>query len=293
MRTKGPGGRRQTGRVAAAAKTLCRGARKKNGGKALLFIVFLLSLQAEDAACRCAAPCASGCGGVVRLKTRIYPAMKVIDFAESNSVINQFVAEIRDVDVQADRMRFRRNIERIGELMAYEMSKELTYSVKPVQTPLGVAQASTPDDDVVIGTVFRAGLPLHQGFLNVFDRAGNAFVSAYRYYKDKECRTLDVHIEYIATPDLSGKTLMLVDPMLATGESMELAYKAFLTKGRPARLLIACVIASRQGVEHLQRLFPDDDVTLWCAAIDPELNERSYIVPGLGDAGDLAYGEKL
>ncbi|WP_299992860.1 uracil phosphoribosyltransferase [uncultured Bacteroides sp.] len=219
--------------------------------------------------------------------------MKIVNFAETDSVLNQYVAEIRDVQVQGDRLRFRRNIERIGEIMAYEMSKELAYSVKQVQTPLGVAQARTPDDDVVVATVFRAGLPLHQGFLNVFDRAGNAFVSAYRYYKDKECRTLDVHIEYIAAPDLSQKTLMIVDPMLATGESMELAYKAFLTKGCPARLMIACVIASRQGVEHLQRLFPDDDVTLWCAAIDPVLNERSYIVPGLGDAGDLAYGGKL
>lgn len=219
--------------------------------------------------------------------------MKIINLADRNSILNQYVAEIRDVNIQAERMRFRRNIERIGECMAYEMSKELTYSVKQVQTPLGVAPASTPDDSLVIATVFRAGLPLHTGFLNVFDRAGNAFVSAYRYYKDKECRTIDVHIEYIATPDLTGKTLMLVDPMLATGESMELAYRAFLTKGRPARLLIACVIASRQGVEHLQRLFPDDDVQLWCAVIDPELNERSYIVPGLGDAGDLAYGDKV
>lgn len=219
--------------------------------------------------------------------------MKVIDFAETNSVINQYVAEIRDVDIQKERLRFRRNIERIGELMAYEMSKELTYSVKQVQTPLGVAQVSTPDDELVVATVFRAGLPLHQGFLNVFDRAGNAFVSAYRYYKDKECRELDVHIEYIASPNLTGKTLLLVDPMLATGESMELAWKAFLSKGVPKRLLIASVIASRQGVEHLQQVFPNDDVALWCAAIDPELNERSYIVPGLGDAGDLAYGEKL
>ena len=219
--------------------------------------------------------------------------MKVINFAETNSIINQYVAEIRDVQVQADRMRFRRNIERIGELMAYEMSKELTYSVKQVQTPLGVAEASTPDDDVVIGTVFRAGLPLHMGFPHVFDKAGNAFVSAYRYYKDKECSQIDVHIEYIATPGLAGKTLLLVDPMLATGESMELAYRAFLTKGLPDRMLIACVIACRQGVEHLQRLFPADDVSLWCAAIDPELNEHMYIVPGLGDAGDLAFGDKL
>ena len=192
--------------------------------------------------------------------------MKVINFAETNSVLNQYVAEIRDVAVQGDRMRFRRNIERIGEIMAYEMSKELTYSVKQVQTPLGVASVSTPDDEVVIATVFRAGLPLHTGFLNMFDHAGNAFVSAYRYYKD---------------------------PMLATGESMELAWKAFVTKGMPAKLQIACVIASQQGVEHLEKLFPGDEVTLWCAAIDPEMNEHSYIVPGLGDAGDLAFGDKI
>lgn len=219
--------------------------------------------------------------------------MKVFNFAEINSVLNQYVSEIRNVDIQTDRMRFRRNIERIGEVMAYEMSKELVYSAKQVITPLGTAHVSTPDDKLVIGTVFRAGLPLHTGFLNVFDHADNAFVSAYRYYKDKECSQVDVHVEYIATPSLEGKTLMLVDPMLATGESMELAYKAFLTKGTPDRLMIACVIASQEGVEHLQRVFPGDDVMLWCAAIDPMLNERKYIVPGLGDAGDLAYGGKL
>ena len=219
--------------------------------------------------------------------------MKVINLAETNSILNQFVAELRDVNVQNDRMRFRRNIERIGELMAYEISKTLDYSTKKVQTPLGVAEANTPDDKIVIATVFRAGLPMHTGFLNIFDKAGNAFVSAYRYYKDKEHRDLDVRIEYIATPDLTNKTVLLVDPMLATGESMELAYKAFCTKGHPTRLLIACIIASRQGVEHLQKLFPQDDVTLWCAAIDPDLNEHAYIVPGLGDAGDLAYGDKM
>lgn len=219
--------------------------------------------------------------------------MKVINLSETDSIINQYVAELRDVQIQADRMRFRRNIERIGEMMAYEMSKHLNYSVKSVQTPLGVAQVRTPDDDLVIATVFRAGLPLHLGFLDVFDKAGNAFVSAYRYYKDKECHQLDVHIEYIAAPALLHKTVLLVDPMLATGESMELAWNAFLTKGKPERLLMACVIASQQGVEHMQRLFPSDDVTLWCAAIDAKLDEHYYIVPGLGDAGDLAYGEKL
>ena len=219
--------------------------------------------------------------------------MKVINLSETDTILNQFVAELRDVRIQGDRMRFRRNIERIGELMAYEMSRTLCYSAKNIETPLGTAEARTPDDELVVATVFRAGLPLRQGFLNVFDRAGNAFVSAYRYYKDEAHREVDVHVEYIATPDLSRKTVLLVDPMLATGESLEMAWKAFLTKGTPRRLLIACVIASRQGVEHLRRLFPQDDVTLWCAAIDPELNEHKYIVPGLGDAGDLAYGEKL
>lgn len=212
----------------------------------------------------------------------------------SCSVVNTYVAELRDVNVQTDRMRFRRNLERIGEAQAYELSRMLNYSEKKVQTPLGVAAANTFDDQVVVATVFRAGLPMHQGFLNVFDKAENAFVSAYRYYKDKECRQVDVHIEYIAAPDLTGKTLMLVDPMLATGESMELALKAFETKGKPARIFIACAIASRQGVEHIQKLYGDrKDVTLICAAIDEKLNEHSYIVPGLGDAGDLAFGGKI
>ena len=219
--------------------------------------------------------------------------MRVINLAETNSILNQYVAEMRDVNVQGDRMRFRRNIERIGELMAYEISKDLDYSKKKIQTPLGIAEASTPDDNVVIATVFRAGLPMHNGFLNIFDKAGNAFVSAYRYYKDKEHRDLDVRIEYIATPDLTDKTVMLVDPMLATGESLELVWKAFTTKGIPSKLIIACIIASQPGVERIKRVFAGQDVTLWCAVIDPEIDERSYIVPGLGDAGDLAYGEKI
>lgn len=219
--------------------------------------------------------------------------MRVINLAETNSILNQYVAEMRDVNVQGDRMRFRRNIERIGELMAYEISKGLDYSKKKIQTPLGIAEASTPDDNVVIATVFRAGLPMHNGFLNIFDKAGNAFVSAYRYYKDKEHRDLDVRIEYIATPDLTDKTVMLVDPMLATGESLELAWKAFMTKGIPSKLIIACIIASQPGVERIKRVFAGQDVTLWCAVIDLEIDERSYIVPGLGDAGDLAYGEKI
>ena len=180
--------------------------------------------------------------------------MKIINLSEGNSLLNQYVAELRDVHVQNDRMRFRRNIERIGEIMAYEMSKALTYSVKQVQTPLGTATASTHDDKIVIATVFRAGLPLHTGFLNMFDHADNAFVSAFRFYKDDEHRIVDVHIEYIAAPSLNDKTLLLVDPMLATGESMELAWKALLTKGTPAKLQMACVI-SHYGVPPSTRFW--------------------------------------
>lgn len=219
--------------------------------------------------------------------------MKVFDLGARNTVLNQYVAELRDVHVQNDRMRFRRNVQRIGHVMAYEISKTLVYKSVEVQTPLAVAQASIPVDDIVIGTVFRAGLPLHQGFLDIFDKAGNAFLSAYRYYTDRECHNIDVHIEYIASPNLDGCTFILVDPMLATGESMSLAYKAFLTKGKPGRLIMASVIAAEEGIEHLQKFFPSEDVELYCAAIDPELNERRYIVPGLGDAGDLMYGEKI
>jgi len=160
--------------------------------------------------------------------------MKVINMSDTNSVMNQFVSELRDVKVQQDRMRFRRNLERIGEIQAYEISKLLPYGPQLVQTPLGQAPMSLPQEQVVVGTVFRAGLPHHQGFLNVFDQADNAFVSAFRYYKDKECRQVDVHIEYIVTPDLNGRTLLLVDPMLATGESMELALSALVTRGTPS-----------------------------------------------------------
>lgn len=218
--------------------------------------------------------------------------MKVVNISECNTIVNRYLSEIRDVNKQKDRMRFRQNIVRIGHVEAYEVSKYLSYQTRSVQTPLDMCDVALPSDDLVIGTVFRAGLPLHQAFLDVFDEAGNAFVSAYRYYLDKECTKIGVKIEYLATPVLDGKTLLLVDPMLATGESMELAYKAFLTNGTPSRLIMACVIASEQGVNHLCELFPSDDVVLICGAIDPILNEHQYIVPGLGDAGDLMYGEK-
>lgn len=219
--------------------------------------------------------------------------MKVVDFSKSNSIINKYVGELRDVDIQKDRMRFRRNIVRIGNCMAYEISKSLAYRTETVKTPLGEASVDIPSENIVLATVFRAGLPFHQGFLDVFDEAGNAFVSAYRYYKDRDATKIGIKIEYIASPDLTGKTLMIVDPMLATGGSMELAYKALLTKGTPKRLIMASVIASREGVEYLEKAFPDNDISLYCCCIDPLLNEHKYIVPGLGDAGDLMYGDKL
>jgi uracil phosphoribosyltransferase len=216
--------------------------------------------------------------------------MKIINLNESNSILNQYVAEIRNVEVQNDRLRFRRNIQRIGEIMAYEISKTFSYSVKDIKTPLGIAPVSTPDNQLVISTILRAGLPFHQGFLSYFDDAENAFVSAYRKYKDT--LKFDIHIEYIASPRIDGKTLIITDPMLATGGSMELSYQAMLTKGHPAEIHVVSVIASQKAVEYIASVFPEDKTTIWCAAIDPELNDHSYIVPGLGDAGDLAYGEK-
>lgn len=219
--------------------------------------------------------------------------MKVIDFNSQNTIVNRFMAELRDAGIQTDSARFRRNLERIGEVMAYEISRTLSYEERDIQTPLDVAHVQLPTDDIVLGTIFRAGLPFHQGFLNVFDQAGNAFVSAYRFYKDKECHDVGIHIDYLASPDLTGKTLIIADPMLATGGSMELGLKAFETKGIPYKVHLCCVVASQQGVDYLKELFKDTDYTLWCGAIDPHLNDHLYIVPGLGDAGDLAYGEKI
>ena len=216
--------------------------------------------------------------------------MKIINLSENNSVLNHYLKEIRSVEIQNDSMRFRRNMERIGEIMAYEISKTFSYSVKDIKTPLGIAPVSTPDNQLVISTILRAGLPFHQGFLSYFDDAENAFVSAYRKYKDT--LKFDIHIEYIASPRIDGKTLIITDPMLATGGSMELSYQAMLTKGHPAEIHVVSVIASQKAVEYIASVFPEDKTTIWCAAIDPELNDHSYIVPGLGDAGDLAYGEK-
>jgi hypothetical protein len=216
--------------------------------------------------------------------------MKVINFAEQNSLISQYMTEMRDVNIQKDMLRFRRNLERVGEIMAYEISKTLDYRTVETLTPLDVAKTSVIDSQVVLATIFRAGVPFHQGFLNYFDNAQNAFVSAYRKYKEKE--NFDVCIEYLASPRLDGKTLVLADPMLATGASMELSYRALLTKGNPAHIHVASVIASRQAVDYICEKFPEDRTTVWIGAIDEHINAHSYIVPGLGDAGDLAYGVK-
>ncbi|BEG99878.1 uracil phosphoribosyltransferase [Bacteroides sedimenti] len=216
--------------------------------------------------------------------------MRIINFGETNSILNQYVSEIRNVKVQNDRMRFRRNLERIGEIMAYEMSKEFTYSTKNIQTPLGISPVNTPDNKIVISTILRAGLPFHQGFLNYFDRAENAFVSAYRKYKD--ALKFEINIEYIASPRIAGKTLIITDPMLATGSSLELSYGAMLTKGNPKEIHVAAIIASQQALDYIKQVFPEEKTTIWCAAVDPEIDSHSYIIPGLGDAGDLAFGEK-
>ena len=212
--------------------------------------------------------------------------MKVVNFAEKNSLISQYMTELRDVNIQKDMLRFRRNLERIGEIMAYEISKTLDYDTVDTLTPLAMVIAT----QVVLATIFRAGVPFHQGFLNYLDHAENAFVSAYRKYKEKE--NFDVCIEYLASPRIDGKTLILADPMLATGASMELSYRALLTKGTPAQIHVASVIASQQAVDYVAEHFPSDRTTIWIGAIDKEINSHSYIVPGLGDAGDLAYGTK-
>ena len=211
--------------------------------------------------------------------------MQIVNFSEQNSIINQYLAEIRDIEYQKNRLLFRNNIQRIGELEAYEISK--------ITTPLGVSPVAVPTDEMVLATIFRAGLPFHNGFLNIFDHAGNAFVSAYREYVNDEHTKVGIHVEYLATPSIEGKNLIIADPMLATGGSMELGYKAFLTKGTPKRIHVACVIASPEGISHIKNTFPEDRTTIWCAAIDPGLNEHKYIVPGFGDAGDLCYGGKL
>ncbi len=205
------------------------------------------------------------------------------------SIINDFLAELRDVEIQRDRARFRKNVERIGEILAYEVSKFLPRNANSIQTPLGLSNMEVLSEQPILATVLRAGLALHQGFLNYFDHADNAYISAYRKHTNQH--EFEIVVEYLATPSLSGRTLILIDPMLATGRSMFLAYKALLTKGKPAKVILVSLIASEQGVTYIQQHMPDAEIFI--AAVDPSLDENSYIVPGLGDAGDLSFGEKL
>lgn len=218
--------------------------------------------------------------------------MKIINFAEQNSVMNQYMAELRDKTYQKNRLLFRNNVQRIGEMMAFELSKALTYKAKTVTTPLGTLDIPVPKDDLLIATVLRAGLPFHEGFLHVFDKAANGFVSAYRMYTNREHTEVGIHTEYMAAPSCKGKTLVIVDPMLATGGSMAASYEALVKTGHPKEVHICCVIATPEGLDVLRQTLPDD-ATVWCAAIDPGMNANKYIVPGFGDCGDLCYGEKL
>ena len=209
-----------------------------------------------------------------------------------NTILNKFLSQMRDKEVQRDPMRFRRNMERVAEIMAYEISKKLNYKTRMVETPLGTAAVECIDDKIVIATILRAGLPFHHGFLNYFDDAENGFVSAYR--KSRPDGSFIVDVEYVSTSALTGKTLILVDPMLATGTSLMLVYDALIRRaGLPDHTHFAAAFASEQGVDYVLKHTSPERCTLWCAAVDEELTSKSYIVPGIGDAGDLAYGEKL
>lgn len=217
--------------------------------------------------------------------------MKVINLAETDSAVSHYLAALRDVRRQGERSLFRLNLTRIARAMAYEISKTLDYTGRDIATPLGTARMRLSDERVVVGTVLRAGLAFHEGFLDVLPDADSAFVAAYR--EEGTPGDIRIRLEYIAAPRLEGSTFLMVDPMLATGGSLELAWKAFVSCGLPRRLHLCSVIAAPEGIAHLQRVFPSDDVTLWTAAIDSHLDANAYIVPGLGDAGDLSYGVKL
>ena len=207
-----------------------------------------------------------------------------------NSVLNQFIAELRNIEIQKDSMRFRKNLERVGAVFAYEISKSFRYEKKLIKTPLGESEMLLPVNEVVLATIMRAGLPLHNGMLSFFDNAQNAFISAFRkYHKDS---SFDIQFGYLSSPLIDGKTLIISDPMLATGSSMVLAYQSLLEKGQPEHTHIVSVLASKEGVKFVKKNIPEKDYTLWLGAIDDELTAKAFIVPGLGDAGDLAYGPK-
>ncbi|WP_324026175.1 uracil phosphoribosyltransferase [Maribacter sp. BPC-D8] len=217
--------------------------------------------------------------------------MIIHNLGDENSILNTFISEIRDTQIQKDAMRFRRNIERIGEILGYEFSKELEYNIKNVTTPLGHKSMNLSQDQLVICSILRAGLPLHQGLLNYFDTAENGFISAFRKHEGDE-DNFEVVVDYFAAPSLEGKVLVLTDPMLATGRTLENVLEGLKKHGTPKQIHIVSVIGSQQGIEFVESVFPAQ-THLWIAAIDPELNARGYILPGIGDAGDLAYGEKL
>ena len=216
--------------------------------------------------------------------------MIVHNLDTSNSVLNHFISEIRDVKIQKDSMRFRRNIERIGEILSYEMSRELEFETNNVQTPLGLKDVPCVSEKLVLCSVLRAGLPLHQGVLNYFDQIENAFISAYRHHTTAE--DFEIKVEYLASPSLEGKTLILADPMLATGSSLVAVQKALNKMGTVKQIHLVSVIAAQEGIDYVSEHFPENS-HLWVATVDPELNSKGYIIPGLGDAGDLAFGNKL
>ena len=220
-----------------------------------------------------------------------FDTMKIHHIGENNSVLNTFISEIRDQKIQKDSLRFRRNIERIGEILSYELSKNLSYFGVNIETPLGKKKVQLPYNDLVLCSILRAGLPLHQGLLNYFDKAENAFISAYRHHPKKD-EEFEIVVEYFASPEIKNKTLLLADPMLATGQSLVAVYEAIKKQGIPKEIHIVVVIASREGVNFIEKYFPEN-THLWIAAIDEKLNSKGYIVPGLGDAGDLAFGTKL
>ncbi|MDD3687793.1 MAG: uracil phosphoribosyltransferase [Bacteroidales bacterium] len=216
--------------------------------------------------------------------------MKVNNLGGKGTLLDQYISEIRDHQIQLDRLRFRRNLERIGEIMAYEISKTLPFSDEDITTPLGIATVPTLKEQPVIATVLRAGLPFHQGFVNYFDHADSSFIAGYRKY-DKSGE-FEIKIDYISTPPLDKRILIINDPMLASGGSIELAFKGLLNYGTPKHVHIAAIIASKDGLDYIERVLPESIITVWTGAIDDELTVKSYIVPGLGDAGDLAYGKK-
>ena len=217
--------------------------------------------------------------------------MHIHHISKENSILNKFLTEIRSINIQKDTMRFRRNIERIGEILGYELSKELSFSSKEITTPLGVKNIQTINNNIVLCSILRAGLPLHNGLLNYFDDAENAFISAYRHHPNNDAE-FDIVVEYFASPSIEGKTLLLVDPMLATGRSLVAVYEAILKYGTPKEIKIVSVIGSDEGVTYVKNHLPEN-TELWIADIDAELNDKGYIIPGLGDAGDLAFGAKM